>query len=381
MKIAVVGTGSFSHSFIPLFKAHPLVGEVALADLASDKLAEAKAQYEIGRTYPSLEDALASDVDAVAIFTQNWMHGPQAEKALRAGKHVYSAVPAGISGAEIESLVRAVEETGRIYMIGETSSYYPGAIYCRERFAAGAFGRVVYSEGDYYHDWDHGLYEIMKTRAGAEWRTEGGSPPMFYPTHSTGGIVSVLGAHMVSVSCQGFEDRHEDGIYAPGANRYDNRFSCQSALFRMSDGSSCRINEFRRIGHPSVERMSMFGTDGGYQNSLAGKTWIDKDGATRLDEFLDCRTHDGFRDVSLVHEIGRLPRSFRGLTNGHQGSHQFLVDDFVKAASENRHPLNNVWMAARYVMPGIVANESSRRGGELLPVPDFGNPPSPTATR
>ena len=40
---------------------------------------------------------LESDVDAVAIFTQRWTHGPLVVQALRAGKHVYSAVPMAIS--------------------------------------------------------------------------------------------------------------------------------------------------------------------------------------------------------------------------------------------------------------------------------------------
>jgi predicted dehydrogenase len=357
-----------------LFKAHPLVGEVSLADVDAGKLEENSRRHGLPVTHPSLEHALDSDADAIVLITQNWMHGPQAVQALRAGKHVYSAVPAGISVDEIRDLVRTVEETGLVYMIGETSHYYPGAVYCRAKYREGAFGQVVYNEGEYFHDWDHGLYDVMKQRAGKEWRGEGGKPPMYYPTHSTGGIVSILGARMTHVSCQGFVDDHPDGVYAPGANHYDNRFSCQSALFKMSSGGMCRINEFRRIGHPSVERMSMFGTDACFQNSLAGQVWTDKDGATRLDDLLQCRTHDGFHDMSLVHEIGRLPRSFRSLPNGHQGSHQFLVDDFVKAVHEKKTPPNNVWQAARYVLPGIVAHDSSVRGGELLEIPDFGDP-------
>ena len=58
--------------------------------------------------------------------------------------------------------MRTVEESGLIYMLGETSYYYPEALYCRQRFAEGAFGDVVYGEGEYYHDWDHGLYPISQ---------------------------------------------------------------------------------------------------------------------------------------------------------------------------------------------------------------------------
>ena len=44
---------------------------------------------------------LDGGLDAVAIFTQRWTHGPLVLQALRAGKHVYSAVPMAISEDEI----------------------------------------------------------------------------------------------------------------------------------------------------------------------------------------------------------------------------------------------------------------------------------------
>ena len=68
----------------------------------------------------------------------------------------------------------------------------------------------------------------------------------------------------------------------------------------------------------------------------------------------------------------RLPKEFVGLPNGHCGSHQFLVDDFVQACLTGTTPPNNVWQAARYCVPGLVAHESALRGGELLEIPDFG---------
>ena len=77
-----------------------------------------------------------------------------------------------------------------------------------------------------------------------------------------------------------------------------------------------------------------------------------------------------------MHPVHRLPRQFRGLPNGHRGSHQFLVDDFVRAAVDGVLPPNNAWAAARYMLPGLAAHESALRGGELLEIPDLGDPPS-----
>ena len=93
---------------------------------------------------------------------------------------------------------------------------------------------------------------------------------------------------MTRVSCQGFRDTDEDGIYE--ANDWANPFSNQSALYSMSDGSVCRINEFRRVGHPGCVRMGLQGTEGGFEQTTAGASWLRKDG-TRvepLDDLLAC---------------------------------------------------------------------------------------------
>lgn len=385
VRIGIVGVGAFAHSFIRLYARHPLVDRLALCDLDAPKLAKAAAEFGVTETYPSLDALCQSDLDACVLMTQNWLHGPQAVQALRAGKHVYSAVPAGITVDEIAALVRAVTETGRLYMLGETSSYRPEVLYCRRRRQAGDFGRVVAAEAEYYHDMDHGLYEVMQRRGGERWREVAGSPPLHYPTHSTSQVILVTGSHMTHVSAQGFVDRHPDGLFAPGANRWGNTFSDESALFRMADGSSCRINEFRRVGHPSTERLSLVvGTEATFENNAVGAVWLTKDARHKewLDELLTCRgvdtPHGQYPGLAPIHPVDRLPKEFAGLPTGHGGSHHFLVDDFVRACATGEQPLNNVWLAARYVLPGLVGHESALRGGELLPVPDYGDPPAAT---
>ena len=288
IKLVVVGTGTFGGALIPLFKAHPLVDDIALCDLDAAKLHDASARYGIPKTYPHLDAACDSNVDAVAITTQHWLHSPQAVKALQAGKNVFSAVPAGITVEEVATLVRTVEETGRIYMLGETSYYYPWVVYCRERYAAGDFGRVVYSEADYYHDFWTGtptLLDVMKQRGGDRWQELAVIPPMYYATHSTSEVISVTGARMTHVSCCGFADREGDGVFVPEVNSYGNAFSNESALFRMSDGSSCRVNVFWRSGHPPTPpAMSMYGTNASYEQNTAGAIWLTRERQTRLDD-------------------------------------------------------------------------------------------------
>jgi len=383
ISVGIVGTGAFARHFITLFKVHPLVDQLVLCDLDPQKLHAAAEEFGVDQTVPSLDALCESPVDAIALFTQNWLHAPQAMQVLQSGKHVYSAVPTGITVEEIGQLVQTVERTGLVYMLGETSYYYPAVLYCRERYRQGDFGDVVYSEGEYYHDFDHGLYDVMQRRGGSQWREIAGIPPMYYPTHSTSQIISITGAHMTHVSCQGFVDRSSDGLFGPRSNRWENAFSNECALFKMSDGSTCRINEFRRIGHPETVRMTMFGTAASFESNALGSVWLTKDRARQepLDDLLASRTVETDRgtylNISNIHPVDRLPREYAGLKSGHAGSHQFLVDDFVQACVKRIIPPNNIWLAARYAVPGIVAHHSAMQGGVLLEVPDFGNPPEP----
>ena len=393
IKIGICGAGAFAKHFIPLFKAHPHVEDVILCDLDPDKRKQTSEEFDLPNTCPSLDELCQTDVDAIALFTQNWLHGPQAAQALRAGKDVYSAVPSAVTMEEITDLVKAVEETGRIYMIGETSYYYPCTIYCRQRWRAGDFGRMVYCEAAYLHDFDHGLYDVCKWRGGKNWRNIAGMPPMYYPTHSVSIPVCVAGERMTHVSCQGFVDDHEDGLFRKDVNQWKNEFSDEIALFRMSNGASARIGEFRRVGHPGEVRCSFFGTEGSYEEQPDSKVWVTKqqgpEHILRLNEELDCGNipasasgddmdkvaGDAHRGAARVHPLDRLPKEYVGLGNGHKGSHQFLIDDFVRACVTRKQPPCNVHQAARYLVPGLIAHQSALQGGTLLEIPDFGPGP------
>jgi Predicted dehydrogenases and related proteins len=395
LKIGICGVGMFAPSFIPLFKAHPGVAEVVVTDIRPERAENAARRFGVRRIGASLEDLLESDVDAVAIFTQRHLHGEQTVQALKAGKHVYCAVPIGHSLETIREIIELVLEKRLIYMTGETSYYYPATIYCRERHKKGDFGHIFYAEAQYIHDMSHGFYEAFQHSGGEAWKQVAGIPPMWYPTHSVSMVLSVTGARATHVSCLGWRDRHPDGIFREGANLWDNPFSNESALMRTSDGAIMRINEFRRVGWSGINsvHMSLFGTEAVFEEQANGQVWTERTSRELIDltELLSCSPtptpeeaaglheelkRDFYTGVSKVHPVHRLPDTFKGLPNGHFGSHQFLVDDFVKAVHKNQLPPNHVWAAARYCIPGLIAHQSALREGELMEIPDLGDPPA-----
>jgi len=415
LTVAVVGAGQFSSCFIPLLRAHPGVREVVLCEQVPGRLQSTADRFGISRRYADYTEVLrARDIDAVALFTQRWLHGPMAVAALRAGKHVYSSVPAAVTLEELHELVETVGQTGLNYMLGETSLYYPSRLFCLEKWAVGELGRFVYGEGEYLHDMANGFYEAFAYSGGPEWKETASFPPMLYPTHSVSMVLSVTGARMTSVSCLGQEDVQDDGVFDAAISRWGNVHSNQTALFRTSDGGMVRINEFRRIGvsdawmldpqtrawqhHPGsgrCVRVSLMGTKGAFEEQCNGAVWATPGlGARSVEPLLACGTEvrqsqgmehvderllgDFCKGFAPIHRPYRekLPEAYAGLPNGHEGSHQFLMHEFVTSCLERRLPACSVWDAARYNAPGIVAHASALREGERLPVPDFGAGPA-----
>jgi len=386
LKIGVVGAGTFANHFIPLWQAHPQVAAVSFAERMPERR-EAAVQRHGVTAYAEFEDLLATDVDAIAVFTQRWTHAPLALTALRAGKHVYSAVPAAITIEQLEELIATVESTGQLYMLGETSYYHAETVFCRKQFRRGLFGRFVYAEGGYHHDMEHGFYPPYQVANGPEWKQFASFPPMLYPTHSVGHMLSVTGDRMARVSCFGQVDQYDDGIFHKEVSYFDNDFSNEVGLFQTVGGGMCRATEFRRVtgGHP----LEVYGTRGAYRD----RRWHNHDRTSidlgpllntapmqKPEDWEEQRKQgaqeDFFAGVAPLHDYERLPEAFNGLPNGHGGSHQFLADDFVRACLRGQHPQLNVWTAARFCAPGIIAHESAKRGGECLPIPHLGDVPA-----
>lgn len=390
LRVGVIGGGQFSSSFIPLFQAHPFVEEVALVELDAERRSRVAAQFSIAQTFASLSEFWKSDFDAVAIFTPRWTHAQIALEALANGRHVYTAVPMGLTAQEITDLVAAANATQLTYFMAETSYYYPAVVYARQKFESGDLGRFVYGEGEYLHDMSHGFSEAYAANGGDNWKATASFPPMLYSTHSVSAVLSITGAYAKSVTCLGLEDTANDGIFDPSVSLWKNSQSNQIALFETTDGGVLRIAELRRVGTAPLEptvRMSIFGTEGSFEQQVGYASW-----ATKNSFEIVTKTISTFSDVedprslepnfvsenrwdggfASVHDRSQLPKEFEGLSNGHGGSHQFMVDDFVMDAVGKREAPMNVYDAARFTAPGVWAHESALAGGVKLEIPTFG---------
>ena len=351
ISIGVVG-GGFGSSF--QWHLDPNCIVEAVSDLRTDRRDHLMRVYGCEKAYESLEKlVLDPKIEAVAVFTGAPDHARHVVECMKHGKHVISAVPACLTLEEAHQLKEIKEQTGLKYMMAETSYYRAPTIFARELWADDVFGKFLYTEVEYYH---HAKKETGKSplwwyNGERTWRYA--FPPMLYVTHSTGFHVGVTRERFTQVSSLGWGSGHE----AYQDNAYDNPFQNMVGLFKTDRGNICRCNVCWHL-HAGGERAQWVGEFAAlYMAGSGGRPFVFQ------------RT--GHPDVKSVPNYqSLLPEPMR-VSSGHGGSHTFLTHEFVTALVEDREPAIDLYEALAMTVPGIVANDSARKGGEQMTVPCF----------
>jgi predicted dehydrogenase len=340
IRVGIAGYGVCGFGAAFHFQDHPNVTVAAVADLDPDKCAELAKKCRCEKMYPSCEELIEDDsLEAIFVATDAPSHARLAIAALNAGKHVASAVPAVFGSLEdADLLFAAVKTSGRKYMMFETS-YFHDDLYCmREMYRAGDLGKVIYSEGEYWH------YFGAPLAAHGGWRT--GLPPQWYPTHSNAYYVGVTGGSFTEVSCMGMRSTIEH--LKPENNQFGNPFGTEIALFRTSEGGMARMAVSWDTPGSGGER---------------GRIRTEK--GTFDGKFQSGNTDDA------PPVIARPPLPPGVAAGGHGGSHGYLMNEFVEAILEDRKPLVDVAQSLNMTVSGIVAHQSALKDGELMKIPQY----------
>jgi len=364
IRMGVVG-GGFGAAF--QWHEDPNCIVEAVSDLRPDRRENLKTAYRCDKAYNSLEELiLDKNVDAVAVFTGAPDHVKHCVKCLKAGKHVICAVPAAMSLDEAHELRETVEKTGLTYMMAETSYYVQSAISARQFYKEGKFGTIFCCEAEYHHP---GLDSLMYNADGSRtWRY--GFPPMHYPTHSTALLIGVTGERLTEVTCIGWGGEGK----IDNDNQYKNPFWNQTAFFKTNKNHACRIAVYWYGAMRGTERAQWYGDKMSFfmyhPNGLgpiivrAGdQKETDSAGFVRqLSPFEQYEQPEWWKTM--------LPEPMRH-GGGHGGAEPFLTHEFIDALVNERRPAVDVYEALAYTVPGIVAHQSSLKGGEQMKVPGF----------
>lgn len=354
------------------FHEHPNCVVQAVADPRADRQERLAKTFQCGTVYNSLEEMLKDpQVEAVALFTGAPSHVKHAVMCLEAGKHVLCAVPAATNLEDAERLLAAVKASGLTYMMHETSYYRQPTISARKFYREGKFGELFYTEAEYFHPNPPGFISPLWTGPDGERTWRYCLPPMWYPTHATAFLTGVTGERLTSVMCLGFDD----GTGPYHDNAYGNPYGSEVALYKTDKGHILRHAQIWRGAVRGCERAEWYGSKFSYfmehPNGM-GPCIVRTSGQTEKDDAGFERQLSEFEPYSQPKwwETDLLPETMRHDT-GHDGSHVFLVNEFVMSLIEGRTPSVNVYEALAYTVPGIIAHESAVNGGKELKIPSF----------
>jgi predicted dehydrogenase len=99
----------------------------AICDVADDLRERMAATHAPKKTYASYDKMLADpSLDAVVIATADAFHAQASIAALKAGKHVLTEKPIGVSVEEVEDLQREVKKSGKVLQVGHMLRFDAG---------------------------------------------------------------------------------------------------------------------------------------------------------------------------------------------------------------------------------------------------------------
>lgn len=363
IRIAVVGLG-FGAEFVPIYQDYGVTMCAAVCRRDEKKLNFFADKFHIQKRYTDYEMLLEDpEIDAVHINTAIGDHAEMAKRALLAGKHVACTVPMALTVKECEDIVRLEDETGKVYMMMETSVYTREYLYVKQLIERGELGRVQFLRGS--HQQNMGL---------AGWPEYWyGLPPMYYGTHAISPVADLLGKRIKTVRCFGSGRIREEYI-----DQYGAPFAAETAQFTFEDSDV--VAEVTRSLFDTIrqyrESFDVYGSKSSFEwEQLAGEHPVIY---TNIEDAERIRIPD--TDYMLPKEIAKYSLQNEIIDEnhvsflqgaGHGGSHPHLVKEFIAAILEKRPAKVSAKVAANWTAAGILAHYSAMHRGEEVEIPTF----------
>jgi len=146
VKITAVGCGYWGTNLVRNIAANPNAELEAICDPDPAALERVGSRYPGVERMSRLEDVFArGSSDAVVLATPSGQHAAQALAALDNNMHVLVEKPMATTVAEAVELAEAVEQSGRLLMVGHTFLYNNVVREVKQRLGAGDLGSLRYA--------------------------------------------------------------------------------------------------------------------------------------------------------------------------------------------------------------------------------------------
>ncbi len=158
--------------------------------VASGEALGLKRVYEDYKTMAVREARRKDGIEAVAIVTPNHVHFKASREFLKRGIHVICDKPLTSSLQDARKLVKAVEDSGVIFVLTHNYTGYPMVRQARQMIVHGEIGKIRVVQAEYPQDW----LTIDQDNKQARWRTD--------PAQSgLGGSTGDIGTHAYNLAC------------------------------------------------------------------------------------------------------------------------------------------------------------------------------------
>lgn len=362
INIAIIGLG-FGAEFIPIYQKHPNTNMYAICQRNSENLNKIGNAFGINKRYTDYKELLKDEnIDAVHINSPIHFHAEQTMEALKAGKHVACTVPMALTVEECSEIVKLQKETGKKYMMMETTVYSREFLHIKQMYEKGELGKIQFLRAAHHQEmagWP-GYWE--------------GLPPMHYATHCVAPCLGLPKKIAEYVSCFGSGRISEDLI-----SKYNSPFAIETCHIKMknSDLSAEITRSLYNTSREYIESFDVYGSKKSYEwQQMAANDPIlftGEDAETieipdsahllpaEIRQFTTKGVYDSNENVHLSFKQG----------SGHGGSHPHMAHEFISAIIEDRAPFPNIVESANWTSVGLLAHQSAMNNGEIIKLPEF----------
>ena len=289
-------------------------------------------------------------LDVVIVETGADIHAKFCAKALDKNINVLSDIPLVANLKEAEDIWNASQKSKAMISVGANPNEQKFKVLLNEFYDKGLLGKPYCMEAEYIHWSLPKSDENVHLNENGDWRKL--LIPIRYCTHSLGPLLTIVDEELRYVSCMGTGMHADD--YLPGTEKDD----MQCAQFRTESGIIIRLLRNGRcrakIGHHNYR---VFGTEG-YMERI-----------DRFDKPVIRYNSMKELDTELKEISGEfMPPAYADneKAKGHGGMDYAMLDHFFKALLSGGPAPISVKDGLCMTLPGIYAEESAKRGGEVL---------------
>ena len=351
------------NSYIDLMMRDEEIELVAVCDRHKETLNSVNLPESVDR-YTDFDEFLNGGkkrgMNAVFLCNYFHQHAPYAIKAMEAGMDVVSECTSAGTMKECVDLVRAVERTGRKYMIAEN---YPFSLsnmemarLCRE----GRLGTILYAEGEYNHS---APVSDLKMLSPGRYHWRAWLPRTYYVTHAMGPLMYMTGKMPKYVSGRSVFSPY---IYEQ-VKDFRSVYDGVGMMFcEMEGGMIARFTGCTAMAS-DYSRYRVCGDVGGAEGGtgFGENVRLYYHSFTKPEDVPECIT------VYRPDPARFGKRAEEALKAGHGGGDFWIVENMKEYFLRDVTPFFDVYKGVAMSATAILGLRSSLNHGENMAIPDF----------